>query len=241
MSNYKKQVKDSRQERERNLVLRHKVMTRITNVRMGKAAFQTGDFITAIRKYSEYLETMAELHKAAGMFELHPNHFNKNQDLTEMMMISHIYFELAKVYDATGKFQDECGNCLDQFVLFSANQPYQVVNSEMIRKHIRKFQFKNKEKFQLAYQQIFVQSRKCYVATFCFGDQHPVTEDLRRFKQWLLRQPTGELLVATYYSLSSRLVVWLPKHPLLAGFFIKVTSPLLAWFSRKPLARILNP
>lgn len=240
MSNYKKQVQDSRQERERNLVLKHKVLTRITNVRMGKAAFQAGDFITAIRKYSEYLETMAELHKAAGMFELHPNHFNKSQDLTEMMMISHIYFELAKVYDATGKFQEECGQCLNQFALFSANQPYQVVNSEMIRKHIRKFQFKNKELFQQAYQQIFVQSRKCYVATFCFGDQHQVTLELRGFKQWLLKKPTGAFWVATYYKFSSQLVDWLPKHPLLAGLFIKVTSPLLAWFSRKPLARILK-
>ena len=241
MTSYKKQVKDARQERERALVLKHKVSTRITNVRMGKEAFKGGDFLTAIRKYSEYLETMAELHKAAGMFDLKPGHFNKSQDLTEMMMISHIYFELAKVYDATGKFQEECGKCLEQFVLFSANQPFQVVNSEMIRKHMRKFKFKNHEKFLSSYQQIFVQSRKCYVATMCFGEQHETTEKLRDFKRWLLTQPGGIQFTRCYYVLSSRLVEFLSKHPRMACLFVKFSAPMLTWFSTGPLKRILGP
>lgn len=240
MATYKKQVKDARQERERALVLKHKVGSRITNARIGKDAFKTGDFVTAIRKYTEYLETMAELHKANGIYALHPQHFNKNQDLTEMMMISHLYFELAKLYDATGKFKEECEKCLNQFVLFSANQPYQVVNSEMARKHLRKFQFKNHHLFTTAYQQIFVQSRKCYVATYCFGDQDPVTERLRLFKSWLLTRPSGHHWVSLYYRTSTRLVSWLDRHPVSARLFVKMSAPLLRWFSRTPLSRILG-
>lgn len=241
MTSYKKQVKDARQERERALVLKHKISTRITNVRLGKEAFEAGDFVTAIRKYSEYLETMAEAHKAQGMFELRPSHFNKTQDLTEMMMISHIYFELAKVYDATGKFQQECAKCLEQFALFTANQPYQVVNSEMIRKHMRKFKFKNHDNFMLAYQQIFVQSRKCYIATMCLGEEHPVTSELRHFKQWLLSHRGGTEVVHGYYCISSRLVNWLSEHPRLSLVISKVTAPLLTWFSRSLVRRILSP
>lgn len=240
MARSKPLTKDARAERERALILKAKISTRISNVKVGKEGFDSGDFITSIRKYTEYLETMAEARRLSGMYDLRPEHFDKNKDLTEMLMISHLYFELAKIYDATGKFVDECGKCLDQFVIFSANQPYQVVNSEMIRKHIRKFHFKNHDKFTSAYQQIFVQSRKCYVATFCFGDQHEVTQRLRSFKQWLLHRKAGPFLVGIYYSTSSRLVDWLPQYPGLAGFFIKTTSPLLAWFSRAPLARILK-
>jgi len=183
---------------------------------------------------------MADYHGCAGMYELKPANFNGGKDITELLMTSHIYFELAKVFDATGKFREECGKCLDQFVVFSANQPFQVVNSEMIRKHVRKFKFKNHDLFTKAYQGIFVQSRKCYVATLCFGEEHPTTERLRFFKAWLLARPGGRSAVATYYRVSSELVAWLPRHPWLQALFVLASRPVLRWFSRGPLRRILG-
>lgn len=238
--NYRKKVHKERQDKERKLLLKRRLDVRITNARLGKEAFQAGDFLGAIRKYSEYLETMAEHHKCASMYDLHPQHFQKNKEVTEMLMMSHIYFELSKVYDATGKFREECGKCLDQFVLFSANQPYQVVNSEMIRKHLRKYKFKNQDMFLKSYQQIFVQSRKCYVATMCFGETHPITEDLRRFKRYLLTLPSGTLLVASYYRVSSRLVAHLEHHPRMRKAVVACSRPVLSWFSRAAVGRIIH-
>jgi hypothetical protein len=237
---HRNKIQKERQEKERKLTLQRRLDVRITNARLGKEAFKVGDFLGAIRKYSEYLETMAEYHKCASMYELHPQHFTKGKDLTEMLMMSHIYFELSKVYDATGKFQQECGKCLDQFVLFSANQPYQVVNSEMIRKHLRKYKFKNQDLYLKAYKQIFVQSRKCYIATMCFGDTHPVTEDLRRFKDHLLTRPLGAALVSCYYRLSSTLVEQLGPHPRVQKFVVTISRPILSWFSSTAVKRILR-
>lgn len=237
---YRKKVQDERHEKERTVLLKRRLDNRITNARLGKEAFQQGDFVTAIRKYSEYLETMASYHGCENMYELKPANFNGGKDITELLMTSHIYFELAKVYDATGKFREECGKCLVQFVLFSANQPYQVVNSEMVRKHTRKYKFKNHDLFAKAYQGIFVQSRKCYVATLCFGEKHPTTERLRFFKAWLLGRPGGLAAVETYYRNSSRLVEWLPNHPRLLSCFVGISRPALRWFSRGPLRRIIG-
>lgn len=239
-SNYKKKVRDSLKEREHIAILKHKYDTRITNVKIGKHAFAKGDFLTAIRKYTEYLEVVAEVNKIPGIYELHPGHFDKNKDITEMLMISNLYFELAKVYDATGKFQDDLSKCLDQFVLFSANQPFQVVNSEMCRKHLRKFKFKNHDLFFKAYQQIFVKSRKCYVATHCFGETHPTTENLRRFRMVLLGHSAGQSFVRAYYLHSPRFVLWLDKHPRLARLINPLLRSGLSLFSRFVSRHILS-
>lgn len=239
-SKYKKKVQDELKDRERRLILKHKFETRITSVKQGKQAFATGDFVTAIRRYTEYLETIAEVNKLTGIYDVKPEHFHKTKDVTELMMLSHLYYELAKVYDATGKFQEDVGKCLDQFVAFSVNQPFQVVNSEMARKHLNKFKFKNHAVFQTAYQQIFVKSRKCYVATMCYGDTHPTTEHLRLFKGWLLTVPGGQTFVSSYYRISQPAVEWLGHHPRAAIVFNLVMRPILQWFSSGPVRRILG-
>jgi len=237
---YKKKVQDELKDRERRLILKHKFETRITSVRQGKQAFASGDFVTAIRRYTEYLETIAEVNHLGGIYDIKPDHFHKTKDVTELLMLSHLYYELAKVYDATGKFQEDVTKCLDQFVLFSVNQPYQVVNSEMARKHLNKFKFRNHSVFQNAYQQIFVKSRKCYIATQCFGDSHPTTDHLRLFKNWLLGKRGGHLLVSLYYRSSHPLVEWLEIHPRFAFAFRLVLTPCLRWFSSGPVRRILG-
>lgn len=237
----KKQAKDAIKEREHKLMLKHKFDTRITNVRVGKDAFELGDFITTIRKYTEYLETIAEVKGAPSIYDLRPAHFDKNRDVTEMLMISHLYLELAKVYDATGKFVEEADRCLEQFVVFTANQPFQVVNSETLRKTLRKFRFKRQDAFLKAYQQIFVKSRGCYIATMCLGEDDPCTQQLRRFKTWLLGKPGGVSLVSCYYSISSRIVAQLKTKPLLALAVRFVTAPALRLFSRLGLPLILKP
>ncbi len=58
--------------------------------------------------------------------------------MTEMLLISHVYWELSRVYEMTPKLQVAFDKCLKQFVRFTINQPYQVLNSEVLRKYIKK-------------------------------------------------------------------------------------------------------
>lgn len=238
--NYKKKVRDSLKEREHIALLKHRYDTRITNVKIGKHAFAKGDFLTAIKKYTEYLEILTEVKKLPGIYELHPNHFDKSKDITEMLMISNLYFELAKVYDATGKFQEDLAKCLEQFVLFSANQPFQVVNSEMCRKHLRKFRFKNHDLFFKSYQQIFVKSRKCYVATHCFGEDHFHTNNLRAFRGFLMEHSIGRSFVRSYYSHSPSFVQLMQNHPRLNAMLNPILKSVLSLFSRLVESHIIN-
>jgi hypothetical protein len=198
--------KASREERERLIKLKYRFENRITTARFGKESLDAGDYANALKNFSEYLNILADINEIRDIYALRVAHFDPKRQITELLMISHIFFEMARLYDAVPKFHTESQKCLEQFVHFSANQPYQVVNSEMIRKYLKKSTFKNPDAFRNAYQQIHVQSKKCYIVTFCYGDHHPVTADFRLFKEWLLSFNYGFKVVEYYYRFSSVLV-----------------------------------
>lgn len=229
----------AREERERNLILKHKYENRITTVRFGKESLDMSDWGNALSKWTEYMKTIAEAKRVKDIYSLRTSHFDPKKEITEMLMISHLYFEMARMYDAHEKFHEESKKCLEQFVHFSANQPYQVVNSELVRKWLKKSTFKNPMAFRLAYQQIFVQSKKCYIVTFCYGETDKMTADYREFKDWLLDRRWGQQLVQVYYRYSSEIVPRMEQRPsahLAAKLFIK---PVLVLFSKTVLRFIL--
>lgn len=235
-----KSGRQAREEREKMLVLKHKFENRITIAKHGKESLDAGDYSGALQKFAEYMQIMADIKKVSNVYALRPAHFDPKRDVTEMLMISHVYFEMARIYDAVPKFAEESKKCLEQFVIFSANQPFQVVNSELIRKHLKKSVFKNADVFRWAYEQIYVQSKKCYVVTFCYGDSHPVTQEFRNFKDWLLESHSGRELVRLYYCYSSRIVPAWQNSPAM-HFITKVLfRPMLLLFSKTLLKLIMK-
>lgn len=234
-----KNGRTAREEREKRLVLKHKFENRITVARFGNESREIKDFAGALRKFTDYLQVIAEVKAVQDIYSIKPQHFDSKKDVTEMLMISHIYFEMAKMYDAVPKFHDESKRCLDQFILFSVNQPFQVINSELMRKHLKKTLFKNPEAFRNAYVQIFVQSKKCYVVTFCLGNQHPVTQEFRAFKDVLLDYRWGQELVRLYYKYSSVAVERLEGKRLMTFLGRWFIRPVLVVFSKTILRNIL--
>ena len=240
MSETSSSGKAAREEREKALKLKHKFSNRITSVKFGKECLDAGDYSGAIHRFSEYMSTMSEVKGCKDMYDLKISHFNTDKDITEMLMISHVFLEMARVYDAVPKFHDDTLKCLDQFVHFSANQPFQVVNSELVRKHLKKSLFKNPDAFRTAYQQIFVQSKKCYIVTFCYGSDHPVTDDFRLLKDWLLQSGWGQTAVRYYYAYSSNMVPLWEKSPLMKQLGHYLARPLLLLFPKTVLPLIIK-
>ena len=232
--------KVSREERESMLVFKHKFENRITIARFGKESLDAGDYGNAIHRFVEYLGIMAEFKEVKDFYSLKISHFDPKTELTEMLMISHIFFQMARIYDASPKFHDECRRCLEQFVAFSSNQPYQVVNSELIRKSIKKSLFKQNELFIAAHQEIYTQSKKCYVVTFCYGTDHQITNDYRAFKDWMLDYAWGREFVRVYYTYSSRIVRRWENNPAMHLFSKLLIRPVLVLFSKTLLRLILK-
>ena len=235
-----KSGRQAREERERMLILKHKFENRITITKFGKESLDKGDYSTALQRFVEYMNIIADIKKVKDFYAIKPGHFDSKRDVTEMLLISHLFFEMARIYDAVPKFQEDSKKCLEQFVAFSANQPYQVVNSEMIRKHLKKSIFKHPEAFRAAYEQIYVQSKKCYVVTFCYGNDHAITNEYRLFKDWLLDYRLGRELVRHYYTHSSTMVVRWENNALMRCFAGFIVSPLLVLFSKTILPLIIK-
>jgi len=229
-----------RPENERSIVLNHRFEHRITVARFGKESMDAGNYANALLKYNEYFRIMADVKQVKDAYSLTPKNFDPKKDLSEMLMMSHLYFEMARIYDASPRFTEEAKKCVDQFVLFSIDQPYQVINSELARKSLRKRSFKNPKFFRDAYEQIFVKSKRCYIVTFCYGDTHPITNQYRQLKDLLLEYKAGQELVRIYYSYSSRAVeTWK------GNFFMKVFAkiiirPILLLFSKTLLPLIIK-
>jgi hypothetical protein len=240
MASLNRSAKATRDERERIIKLRHKYENRITVARYGKESLDAGDYANALKKFMDYLHIMAEIKEVKDAYELRINHFDSKREITEMLMISHIFFEMARLYDAVPKFQPDVTKCLEQFVHFTANQPYQVVNSEMVRKYLKKSNFKNPDTFRNAYQQIYVQSKKCYIVTFCYGNDHWITRECREFKDWLLQYSWGQQVVRHYYRISSEAVPVCEQNFFLRHATRFMVRPVLMVFSKIILPVILK-
>jgi hypothetical protein len=232
--------KEAREEREKSILLKHKYQNRITITKIGKQALDNGDYSTALQRFIEYMGVMANIKNVKDFYALQPSHFDPNKEITEMLLISHLYFEMARIYDAVPKFHEDSKKCLEQFVTFSANQPYQVVNSELIRKHLKKSVFKDPGVFRAAYEQIYVQSKKCYVVTFCYGHDHYITQDYRKFKDWLLQSDKGIELVHYYYKYSSVIVKRWENNILIHYLSKFILGPALVLFSKTILRFIIK-
>jgi hypothetical protein len=158
-----------------------------------------------------------------------------------MLMISQVYWELTKIYDKTPKLQDDFGKALNQFVLFTINHPYQVVNAEILRRHLKANPSPNLPIFKAAYDKIFIESSKCYIATYAYGEQHWITRCLRNWKSQLNQSKYGLSFIKLYYYCSSRLVQTCEKNHIYQTFFTTIFRPILFCFAKFLNKFILKP
>src|SRR4051794_25553860 len=71
---------------------------RMDVARGGMAAYRTGKIREALEKYHTYL-ALLEDSKGVGEGRLLPMHFDRIRDAADLIMISGIYWDLARLYD----------------------------------------------------------------------------------------------------------------------------------------------
>lgn len=213
-------------------------LQRITFVKRGRDALDRGDASTALYNYLQYFKIIANFFNTSPE-EIAPELFDKENDVSECLMLSQVYWDLLHLFDRSEATKDEFNKYLAQFVKFSVGYKYQVVNSEILRKYIKKnpshFYLKD---YQKAYEQMYVVSKKCYVASYCYGEDHLVTENLRVLKSEILKFRLGHSFVAFYYRFSPRLVEFSLQNPTfgqLVKTFCRPSLFLVSWISKKTI------
>jgi hypothetical protein len=200
----KKDAKDIVSERKREQIV-ELYRTRLNHLKRAQSFAKEDKMNLAVDSYVKYLGVLA-LYFDITEEKLSPSLFDPEKDMTELLLISHAYWDLAKAYDRSPSLQRECLRCLDQFLKFSIGFKYQHVNAQIVRKFNLKKQAHNPKAFEMAYHKIQISSKKCYIATECFGEDDYRTETLRAFKFCLSPYEWGKDFIDWYYSFSPRLI-----------------------------------
>lgn len=225
----KQSAKELRDDKKREQVV-ELYRTRLTHLKRAQAFVKEDRMALAVDSYNKYLGILA-LYFDITEDRLTPSLFDAEKDMTELLLISHAYWDLAKAYDRSPNLQRDCFICLEQFMKFSIGFKYQHVNAQIIRKFINKKQAHNLKAFEAAYHKIQISAKRCYVATMCFGFNDEKTEVLRHFKFAIAKYNWGLDFIDFYYSLSPALVESLEKRPLLKNLFnVLIARPILSTF-----------
>lgn len=207
----KKTAADLVNEKKREQII-ELYRTRLNHLKRAQAFAKEDKMNLAVDSYVKYLGVLA-LYFDVTEEKLSPTMFDPEKDMTELLLISHAYWDLAKAYDRSPTLQRECLRCLDQFLKFSIGFKYQHVNAQIVRKFNLKKQAHNPKAFETAYHKIQISSKKCYIATECFGEFDHRTETLRAFKLCLSPYEWGKNFIDWYYSFSPELVTVLQSKP----------------------------
>jgi hypothetical protein len=224
-------LKDEKKREQINMLYR----TRLTHLKRAQILVKEDRMAQAVDSYTKYLGILG-LYFDLPEEKLSPSLFNPEKDVTEMLLISHAYWDLAKAFDRSPHLQADCFRCLDQFVKFSIGFKYQHVNAQIVRKFNNKKQAHNPKAFEQAYQRIQISSKKCYVASFCFGEEHSVTNDLRLFKMAISKYKLGLDFIDYYYQFSPNFIDFLNRHHVIGSVVKTISKPFLiftAFVTRK--------
>lgn len=221
---------------KKNRLVAQRYSRRLQVLKKAQEFSQNDNVVEAIKYYLEYLDILASYHDTSEG-KLSPNLFDDKQELAEIFLISHVYWDLAKAYDRSLRLHKESARCLQQFVKFTINFKFQYINSELIKKFLKKKMAHHPKNFEKAYHDIKVNSKQCFLATYCFESEHFVVTALRNFKMKKLNHSRwGTLFIAYYYGISPKLINFCQRHPIPSKWIvIAVLRPLL--FS---LAKVIN-
>ena len=198
-------------EREKHLML---FQRRMELARNGATAFREGKIRESLQNYYGYLDVL-ERSKNIPRGKLDPKYFDQKKDIAELLLLSGVFWDLAKIYDRGGKKStDKVLQFLDMFVTFSSGMPFQKISAELVRKFLVNGMPKHRAEFKDTH--IRLGGGKCFIATavedYCEPQTLPL---LRRFRdQYLLKRAWGRGFVRVYYRLGpglARLVLRTPE------------------------------
>lgn len=201
---------DAAEEERRKKLLNQ----RIDIARSGVLAYQRHRLGDAVKAFQSYIRILEEL-KGCPEGGLMPTMFDFKRDLQELVLLSGVFWDLAKLYDRTRSAdrQRDFTHYLRKYVIFSKNMPYQVLCAETMRKYINTDKPIHKKEFKAAY--IEITGSKCFVATSLIDVIEPgVIERLRDFRDQRLAQSlVGRVFIRIYYTVGPWLALGMDFMP----------------------------
>lgn len=224
-SRIEKQLRRQQEEQRKELLKK-----RVEIAKEGVRLYSSGNIIEGMKKYQQYI-LILEMWKKCGRDGLTMDLFDKQKDIYEIVMLSGIYWDMAKLYDRAKRVdqKQELALSLQKYVTFSKGMPFQPLSGEALRRYLGSGKCKHRSEFKSAYTALT--GEKCFVATSLLDVTDPMTiVHLRNFRDGTLRRSwIGRRVIRLYYRASPKLVPILDRSP---EAFRKALGKALDWFSR---------
>ncbi|MGK5082306.1 CFI-box-CTERM domain-containing protein [Bdellovibrionota bacterium FG-1] len=183
---------------------------RIFLAQSGVHAFQQNQIPLAVKSFLAYLRILEDW-KGVGEGKLTPALFDPKLDVSELLLISGVYWDLARLYDRTKspEKQNLFNIYLQKYILFSRGMRFEPVAAETLRKYIANDKCLHVAEFKAAYRAMGGKST-CFVATALMDVCDPETlVTLRSFRdEQLARSEPGRAFIRWYYRHGPRLADW---------------------------------
>jgi hypothetical protein len=208
-SRIEKQLRRQQEEVRKDLLKK-----RVEIAKEGIRLSQAGRTVESVRKYQQYI-LILEMWKKCGRDGLSLDLFDKTKDLYEIVLLSGIYWDMAKLYDRAKRADQktELLAYLQKYIQFSKGMPFQALSGEALRKYLGSGKCKHRTEFKTAYTTLT--GEKCFIATSLLDVTNPMTiVRLRNFRDGTLRRTSfGRRMVALYYRHSPRAVHLVDRAP----------------------------
>ena len=225
---------DSMTKDKKSEVIISLYQNRFKQLRLGQESYKKGNLSKSVEHYSNYLSILAQFFDISKS-NLKPELFDQKKDIGELLLISNVYWNLAKIYDKNKKFQHHSIDCLNQFLRFTRGYKHQYANARILKNYINRGRPKNTKEFNRIYEKMKINSSPCFVSTYCFGYNAPVTKQLRLFKKDISGSSIGDTSIKYYYKYAPILVHFFECHSKIKKIAlppIKNILFLIAWLHR---------
>ncbi|MBI2605769.1 MAG: hypothetical protein HYW49_06780 [Deltaproteobacteria bacterium] len=192
---------------------------RVQLVKKGMFLFEQRKHQEALKNFREYIAILENNYKvpAGG---LHPGLFDQKKEIGDILLISGIFWDMAKIYDHLKDRRNELQMCLNKYVEFSLNRPHVVLSAHGIKKHLKHSKVQHRDLFSNAHKVLRGNVGKCFIATAVFGPQSPEVRILQQFRDDVLaRSLAGRAVIRAYYLASPPLARLTARTPALASVF----------------------
>lgn len=176
---------------------------RVDLARQGVKHYRARQIPQALKCFYTYLRILEEI-KQVAPGGLMPTNFDPKADNAELLLITGVYWDLAKIFDRSRDSGErsaaqEMTRYLQKFVAFSKGMPYQTLSAETMRKYISNDKAKHRQDFKNAYK--LLGGSNCFVASALMDVGHPDTVPrLRDFRaRALMGTRWGRRAARAYY------------------------------------------
>lgn len=193
---------------------REALRKRLDIAKEGVKALVSESFGEATKSFLTYLRLL-EISKKVQPKRLHPSLFDPKKELPELVLVTGIYWDLARTFDRmkSNKRERQHAHYLEQFVVFARSAPFKHKCAETLRRYLSADRPTHRADFKAAYKQLG--GSTCFVVSSLLDLTDLETlPRLSRFRdEQLLRTRAGRWLVVRYEAGSPAVARMLDRSP----------------------------